>query len=395
MADKRAASILLVSHFAPSRAHAGGLRILDIYALIRERCPGTRLNLYTHCRPGVDWSMSEAQKIFDNIYLSPVEILTPEGFESLRDGQKIHYDTIDLQYHPAGRQIKAFRRLGSKIIYTPMESFVRALPIEILAVISGRRRTTIRNFLGSIYYALEEASFAFMADQTVCVSESDAAALRRVTPNKRVSVLETGLSAIEFDDDLKGTVLPVSPGVKPRVIIYVAFFDSDINRAALRWYLDNVHPLVLNKAPGYVLKLVGRGDLSEFAPYASPSVDFIGEVPAIAPLIAQARVGIAPALSGSGLRGKVNQYAIMGVPCVVSPIAFAGLAYKDEESIFVASDPEMFAKRCVQLLTDDGLSARMATNAHKVCLERYVWAAKWRQISAIYDLGENDAERGN
>jgi len=31
--------ILLVSYYCPTRAHAGGLRILDMYALIREQCP--------------------------------------------------------------------------------------------------------------------------------------------------------------------------------------------------------------------------------------------------------------------------------------------------------------------------------------------------------------------
>jgi len=169
-------------------------------------------------------------------------------------------------------------------------------------------------------------------------------------------------------------------------VLYVAYFGSETNVVALLWYLEHVHPLVKAGVPGYVLTVVGRGDLSPFSKYRDKSIEFVGEVAALAPYIEQARVGIAPALGGSGLRGKINQYAVMGVPCVVSPIAVRGLAYQDGASIFVAEAPEVFAERCVQLLADLDLNDRMGQAARTQCLDHYSWQSKWASIRKIYQL---------
>ena len=169
--------------------------------------------------------------------------------------------------------------------------------------------------------------------------------------------------------------------------MYVAYFGSDTNIQALRWYLDHVHPLVKMAVPNYKLAVVGRGDMGAFSSYFhDKSVEFVGEVDAIAPEIARARVGIAPALSGSGLRGKVNQYAILGVPSVVSPISHKGLAYKDGENIFVAETPASFAQACTALLLDTDLNAKMADSARLLCLERYSWESKWPAVRKVYLL---------
>jgi glycosyltransferase involved in cell wall biosynthesis len=71
---------------------------------------------------------------------------------------------------------------------------------------------------------------------------------------------------------------------------------------------------------------------------------------------------------------------------VVSPIAFKGLAYQDGMSIFVAETPELFADRCIQLLTDLDLNDRMGQAARRLCLDRYSWASKWPAIREIYTL---------
>lgn len=169
-------------------------------------------------------------------------------------------------------------------------------------------------------------------------------------------------------------------------IVYVAYFGSNTNVIALRWYLDKVHSLVKTKVPDYKLSIIGRGDLSIFHKQIDSSVDLIGEVHSIAPYIECARVGIVPALSGSGFRGKVNQYAILGVPSVISSIALRGLAYTDGTSIFVADSPELFAERCVQLLLNSALNAAIAKAARDVCIEKYTWSSKMGTISEIYNL---------
>lgn len=383
--------ILLVSYYCPSRAHAGGLRILDIYALIREHCPNVQIDLLTFHRPTIDWSLDDVNRTFHNVYLSPVEELTPEILSSLR-GSTLHYDVVDLQFHQTGRHINAFKHIGSKIIFTPMESLVKVALINLRHNLLTTNINRLRDLAASLRLAAEEVVFAKKVDEVVCVSQADADLLRTVTLTRHVCGMDTGVSKFEFADALETAYKSPRAANRRCSIIFVAYFGSPTNVAALRWYLDNVHPLVKAAVPTYVLTIVGRGDLSSFSSYQDNSIEFVGEVDAVAPYIREARIGIAVALSGSGFRGKVNQYAILGVPSVVTPIAHKGLAYQDGENIFVAKQPGVFAERCIRLLTDLELNDRMGLAARELCLKNYSWQSKWPAIRDIYNLGKEEVE---
>ena len=377
--------ILLVSHYCPTRAHAGGLRILDIYALIREQCPNVQLDLLTFHRPSIDWSLDSARHVFHNIYQSPTEELTPETLIELR-GSPLYYDVVDLQFHQSGYQIDAFRRIGSKIIFTPMESLAKAAFINLRTNLLTTNSSQLLKVAASLHSAVEEVVFALKVDEVICVSRADASFLRAVTASRRVQGMETGVSQFEFADALTPGFVCTSARNRRCNILFVAYFGSETNVFALHWYLENVHPIVKAAVPAYALTVVGRGDLSAFSNYGGSSIELVGEVDTVAPYIQEARVGIAAALSGSGFRGKVNQYAILGVPSVVSPIAHKGLAYQDGVNIFVEEKPEAFAQRCVRLLIDFELNDRMGQSARELCLANYTWQSKWPSICSIYNL---------
>ncbi len=379
--------ILLVSYYCPTRAHAGGLRILDIYSLIKERHSCVQLDIYTHYRPNIDWSLDEIHKVFDNVYLSPNEELSPEGFRNLSNSNYI-YDIVDLQFHQSGKYIDRFRYLGKKIIFTPMESLARVFYMDLQKFFKKDRDIGLKEISKGLRWAIKEIKISLKSDETICVSRSDAALLRLMTGSRKIRYLETGLSRLEFISVLSKETIEIAPEKKAMCIVYVAYFGSETNINALRWYLEHVHSRVQAQVPEYMLRVVGRGDLTSFAGYDDASIDFVGEVPSIAPYIEQAKVGITPALSGAGFRGKINQYAIFGVPSVVSTIASKGLAYRETESIFVADSPELFSQRCVELLTDNLLNAKMGNKARLVCLDRYTWESKWTGIFDIYNLGD-------
>jgi SAM-dependent methyltransferase/glycosyltransferase involved in cell wall biosynthesis len=384
-AETKRVKILLVSYYCPSRAHAGGLRILDIYSLIKARSPNTQIDLFTHHRPEIDWKIDDAMQIFDNVFLAPTEDLAPSVLIGLRK-QCVRYDVIDLQFHNVGKYIDAFRALGEKILYTPMESLAKSVFLNVRTALSKAGKFSLVRAAGSIRAGIEEIAFVQKADQVVCVSRTDAAFLRTIAGNSKVIGLDTGVSTLEFSEAFQAGFVPQRAELRPCRILYLAYLGSETNVLALFWYLDHVHPIIKARVPGYTFSVVGRGDLTPFRKYRDTSVDFVGEVPTIAPAIKDARVAIAPALSGSGFRGKVNQYAILGCPSVISPISHRGLRYRDEESVFVAETPELFAERCIQLLTDFTLNDQMGLAARELCIQQYSWASKWPVIRECYGL---------
>ena len=165
--------ILLVSYYCPSRAHAGGQRILDIYSLIKSAFPNVRIDLYTHKRPAIDWSYEDAEKIFDTIFLSPIEDLSFSGFNQLYKAAT-QYDVIDLQFHQSAYDIESWRKVGQKILFTPMESHVRGLLIALRC----QDVFSVGKMQRHLLLAKEEMTFSRKADEVVCVSEKDASSLR-------------------------------------------------------------------------------------------------------------------------------------------------------------------------------------------------------------------------
>jgi glycosyltransferase involved in cell wall biosynthesis len=376
--------ILLVTYYLPSRGHGGGLRLLDLYGLIRRTFPQVRIDLVA-CRHSVDEGADqELHEIFDDIHLLDPDKFNPEGFllAGLLNGR---YDVVDLQYLQSGRLIRAFRRRGAgKIIFSPMESMTREAKIVVGSLWKSLSLGNLIRVGRHLGYAAREVIYALRSDRVLCVSEQDASTLRIFRRRGDVFAIETGVSPVEFPKRLGPAILERRLDGFKRVL-FVAFFGSATNRDALAWYLREVHPVVAAGVPEYRFEIVGQG-LGDFSFASDENVKVVGKVDSIETQLEGAWVGIAPALSGAGLRGKINQYAIAGVPCVASSLAAEGFAYSDGESICLAKSAPVFAERCIELLSSSQLNLAMGQSARQVCLAHYVWDAKVDQIAMVYGL---------
>ena len=369
--------MLLVSPYCPTRAHACGLRILDIYNRIREMAPDAYIELLTHKKTAIDWKYDDLDAIFDAVYDCASSDISFDEFSKLRQ-PPYNFDVIDFQFQPDCATAAKFRNHGRKLLFAPMELLSRAIAL------GNEANAPTKAELAQQKISIErELSAARIADEVVCVSKPDAAYLRVHGAIEHVTALETGVSPLEFDPSSSELQAAIK---EPRTVLYVAYFGSATNVEALRWYLANVHPIVRQRVGNYRLDVVGRGDLSPFVAAKDEAVNLAGEVPSVAPFIARSRVGIAPALSGAGFRGKINQYATLGLPTVASPLAASGLAYTDGADIFVAESPELFAERIVSLLTDDRLHEEMSSRAKSTCLKNYSWPGRDETIREIYAL---------
>lgn len=383
--------LLLVSYYAPTRAHAGGLRILDMYSLIKEQRPNVQLDLFTHHRPEIDWDLDDVYDIFDNVYLSPTEDLSKSALNAFCGVEEV-YDVIDLQFHPTGFNIGEYRTLGNKVLFTPMESMVKCFYLNVRPWQLMKDKTSLRDLREQWRSASEEISFVKNADMTVCVSETDAEFLSTFTPSEKVLGIDTGISQLEFKNSISDDFATPPFETRQLNVLFVAYFGSMTNIEALQWYLNNVHPAIKKAIPDYKITVVGRGDLSSFENLDDDSIDLVGEVPSLEKYIQKASLGIAPALSGSGFRGKINQYALMGIPTVASTIATKGFPYKDGTEILMARTPEEFSNACIKLLQDQKLNDSMGKAARKVCLENFTWHSKWEEIEALYELNHEDVD---
>jgi len=240
----------------------------------------------------------------------------------------------------------------------------------------------------SFFLAFQELVYALRSDRVGFVSIADLNSFKTFFPGQKLFLLETGFSEFELSNVSFGGPDFEPQGKRKTIqLIFLAYFGSQTNRDALKWFCKYVHPLIARQVDNYELLVVGRGLDEEIrVDCANKAINWIGEVENVADLISSSTVGIAPALSGAGVRGKIHQYSALGVPCVASPISAVSLKYVDTISIFLADSPIDFAKRCVELLTDEKLAKNMGEQAKKLCLSEYSWASIEPDIKKLYSL---------
>lgn len=366
-----ASQILVICTHAPTIKHAGGLRIVDMIHKIKNKHAHTYIELFTSNNFKLYGPLGEIAQIVDHVTFAENYNFSLEEF--LRSTpEKRFFDIIDFQFPQPLDVIESFRSIGRKLIFTPMESHIRneCISREVDRILKGDLISPT---------AIEEAEICQMVDQVVCVSEKDRAAIAACL-DANITAIETCVSDIEFANPSSLT-LSDAP-----VVCFVAYFGSETNREALRWLIDKVHPQVRKVIGDYELRIVGRGDVSDIVKNAPAGVKYIGEVERISPHIETSAVGVAIALSGSGFRGKINQYAYMSVPCVANSLAADGMAYADGQSIMIADTPEDFADRIITLLRDSETRKRMGRAAAEICHSVYGWESKWPMIAEVYEL---------
>lgn len=377
--------ILLVTRYAPSMGHAGGLRILDLYTELRRLSPNLCIDLYAPSEPQVDGNVDVLKEVFDNIHWTTMARFSYGDF-LLRVGSSESYDILDAQFHDAGRLLPQFKPISNRRLFTPMECLSRAAFERMQMSFSQRSALKLASVFDTIQATRDELKIIASADETICVSEADARFLKKIAGKKQVDHISTGLSEREFPEQLQSGYSVNAPSSRLRRLVFAAYFGSDTNVDGLRWYVNEVHSQVLSAVPDYKLMVVGRGNLDWLRNENRPGISIVGEVPELGPILGQARGGLVLALHGSGFRGKINQYAICGVPSVSTSLGMTGLCYTPGEDIIRADSPGEFAIECIRVLCDGGYADRIAERARHTALANYSWSNLTGRVRDVYGV---------
>ncbi len=182
------------------------------------------------------------------------------------------------------------------------------------------------------------------ADAVLTVSEREAQLVDEFVGRPGLGV------AVPLGDPIDPSVL-TEPGERSGVV-FVGNYRHLPNIEAVGHLVAGVLPRL---DPG-LLAVIGN-ELDERVRQAGafPSVDLVGWVPDVAPLLHAARVSVVPLLHGAGVKGKVIQSLLAGTPVVSTPVGVEGLDLPTEgvAPVVVALDDADFARAVAHLLTDD------------------------------------------
>lgn len=204
------------------------------------------------------------------------------------------------------------------------------------------------------------------ADGVIAIQKAEAAYFRQVTGSRVATIghpislrpqLEQA-SEQELEQDLNKEMVP------GRILLVGS--DNAINIASLDWYLQHVHPLILQACPHAELAVAGTA-CRRLAP--SPGMRLLGRLDDLASAYATAQVVVNPMLFGTGLKIKSVEAFGYARALVTTPCGAEGLEARAGRAFRSAREPGEFAQEVVSLLNDRSATNVIAREGYRFALD--------------------------
>lgn len=172
--------------------------------------------------------------------------------------------------------------------------------------------------------------------------------------------------------------------------LFVGGFAHAPNGDGVRWFLDQVAPLVRAREPRFVTIVVGSHMPPDIIAKADAHVEVKGWASddELAFLTREAACTIAPLRFGAGVKGKVISALASGSPVVSTSVGMQGLGVPGEIA-FVGDTAEEFAEALIACLHDRSSAQARARRALAFVRERYSDAAMRAAFSPILEEVEH------
>jgi polysaccharide biosynthesis protein PslH len=204
----------------------------------------------------------------------------------------------------------------------------------------------------------------------IAASEPDAAVVRSIAPGARVSV---------YPNALPMTPLPAQGDEE--ALVFSGNMEYHPNRTAVRFFRTAVWPILRERWPQLVWRLVGKNPaaVSRFTS-GDPRIEVVGPVEDAVTEIARARVAIVPLLSGSGTRLKILEAWAAGVPVVSTTLGAEGLPARDGETLLLADGAEALARAVTRLLACTELRRQLGAAGRLLLEKEFTWETAWKRL---------------
>jgi len=224
-----------------------------------------------------------------------------------------------------------------------------------------------------------EAEVCRGAKKIIAVSDADARAIRSLYGATRVYSIPTGVDVHHFAPPQ--VIEPV------RELVFVGAMDWRPNVDGLRWFIEQVLPLMRARRPDCSLAVVGRRPSAEVRKLAEGDqhVQVTGTVDDVRPYLWHSAVSIVPLRIGGGTRLKIYEAMAAKLPVVSTSVGAEGLDVRDGENIAIADSPEQFAQACLALLDDAVARQQLATNAWEMVSACYSWEVVSRKFEKLLE----------
>lgn len=235
----------------------------------------------------------------------------------------------------------------------------------------------LRGYYNSMQTLYRELELCRLVDRVVCVTDQDQGYLEGFLEPDRLTVINTGVDPNEFRFE--------EEGIEPDSIVFVGAFRHSPNVDAMRYFCNEIFPLILRERPQTRLYIAGSSPTREILELeTNPQITVTGFVDDIRGYYQLAQVVVVPLRTGVGIRGKILEGWAIGRATVATSLACQGLRASHGENIMIADQPKRFAMWTLSLLRNPGFCRRLGEAGRRTVERHYDWDRLADRVSELY-----------
>jgi sugar transferase (PEP-CTERM/EpsH1 system associated) len=181
-----------------------------------------------------------------------------------------------------------------------------------------------------------------------------------------------------------------APGVAPETArvdaVFVGAMDYWANVDAVAWFAAEIWPGIRQAVPEATFFIVGsKPDPAVRALDGRDGIRVTGRVADVRPLVAAAKIAVAPMRIARGIQNKVLEAMAMAKAVIATPAALEGVDATIGTEAVACASAAAFAQECVRLIEDAAAAARIGRAARARILSDYQWPAQLKRLDEVLD----------
>ena len=214
-------------------------------------------------------------------------------------------------------------------------------------------------------------------DKCLMVTEADAENLLKEDSTIPVDVVPAGVDLNYFPETN-------SLDYKEKTLLFVGSLDWFPNIDAFKWFYSNVFPVIKQRYPDVILKVIGKNPPDEIKSIKDPSVIVLGMVDDVRPHFKDAHVCVVPLRIGGGMRIKILEMLAMKKAVVSTHIGAEGIEIEDGNHLLLADSEKEIADSISKYFDDINLTKKIGETGYKLVYEKYSWTKIAEKLEKNY-----------
>jgi glycosyltransferase involved in cell wall biosynthesis len=239
------------------------------------------------------------------------------------------------------------------------------------------------------WLAAYEADLIREFDRVLTVTAEDRRALLDLLSEKEARKLQERFTVLPICVDTAERP-PLSTLCQKPQIIFLGTMFWPPNVEGVLWFAREVLPRISAQVPEVSFVIVGKNPPPSIHALAGPDssaaerVKITGFVSDPLPFLSRSCVFIVPLRAGGGMRVKILDAWMWGLPVVSTTIGAEGIVTRPGENILLADEAETFAAAVVQILCNPDMAGRLRNKGRQWIEAHYDWHNVYPRLESLY-----------